>query len=281
MADSSFILNVKAKVDTNEISKQLKQISQTTTLNIKVNGQETVSELTKLQDKAGNVYTQLQKLDKEGNVLSKTFTTTQAASKGLGATFESMGRKLQSLNGVFQAMTNLVVNFQRFMEPVLEFEDALTELKKVSALSNDELDSYTKKLGEMGKEVGKSTTQMTEAATEFVKSGFSESDSAELARVATLYQNIADEELDAGEAANFVISQMKAFNMTAQEAEHIIDAVNEVSNNTAVSSADLANNLGKASAALAVGGNTYEDVLALMTGGTEIVRSGAKVARGK
>jgi ElaB/YqjD/DUF883 family membrane-anchored ribosome-binding protein len=228
MADSSFILNVKAKVDTNEISKQLKQISQTTTLNIKVNGQETVSELTKLQDKAGNVYTQLQKLDKEGNVLSKTFTTTQAASKGLGATFESMGRKLQSLNGVFQAMTNLVVNFQRFMEPVLEFEDALTELKKVSALSNDELDSYTKNLGEIGKEVAKSTTEMTEAATEFVKSGFSEEDSATLARVSSLYQNIADEELDAGEAANFIISQMKAFNMTAQDAEHIIDAVNEV-----------------------------------------------------
>jgi negative regulator of replication initiation len=43
-----------------------------------------------------------------------------------------------------------------------------------------------------------------------------------------LYQNIADEELDAGESANFIISQMKAFNMTAQDAEHIIDAVNEV-----------------------------------------------------
>lgn len=67
--------------------------------------------------------------------------------------------------------------------------------------------------------------------------------------------------------------------MTADDAMHIIDAINEVSNNTAVSSADLATNIGKASAALAVGGNTYEDVLSLMTAGVEITRSGAKVSR--
>lgn len=92
--------------------------------------------------------------------------------------------------------------------------------------------------------------------------------------------NIADEELNAGEAANFIISQMKAFNITADDAIHIIDAVNNVSNNTATSSADLAQNIGKASAALAAGNNTYEDTLALMTGIVEITRSGAKASRG-
>ena len=69
---------------------------------------------------------------------------------------------------------------------------------------------------------------MVDAATEFKKSDFNDDDSAELARIASLYQNIADEELDAGEAANFIISQMKAFNLTADDAMHIIDSVNEV-----------------------------------------------------
>ena len=115
---------------------------------------------------------------------------------------------------------------------------------------------------------------------EFKKSGFSDEDSAQLAKVASLYQNIADEQISAGEASNFIISQMKAFNLTADDSEHIIDAVNNVSNNMAVSSADLATNIGKASAALATGNNTYEETLALMTGITEITRSGTKAARG-
>lgn len=121
---------------------------------------------------------------------------------------------------------------------------------------------------------------MVEAATEFKKSGYDEADSAQLAKVASLYQNIADEQISAGEAANFIISQMKAFNLTADDSEHIIDAVNNVSNNMAVSSADLATNIGKASAALATGNNTYEETLALMTGIVEITRSGTKAARG-
>lgn len=51
---------------------------------------------------------------------------------------------------------------------------------------------------------------MVEAATSFKKSGYSEEDSAELARIATLYQNIADEQMSAGDSADFIISQMKA-----------------------------------------------------------------------
>lgn len=121
---------------------------------------------------------------------------------------------------------------------------------------------------------------MVDAATSFKKAGYSEEDSAQLALVASLYQNIADEALTAGESADFIISQMKAFNLTAADSEHIVNAVNEISNNMAVSSADLATNIGKASAALAVGNNTYEESLSLMAGIVEVTRSGAKAARG-
>ena len=51
---------------------------------------------------------------------------------------------------------------------------------------------------------------------------------------------------------------MKAFNISASDSLHIIDSVNEVSNSYAVSSADLANNLGKISSVLAVSGTTME-----------------------
>lgn len=54
-----------------------------------------------------------------------------------------------------------------------------------------------------------------------------------------LYQNISDEEITAGESADFIIAQMKAFGIEADNAIHIIDALNEVSNTQAVSSADL------------------------------------------
>lgn len=121
---------------------------------------------------------------------------------------------------------------------------------------------------------------MVEAATSFKKSGYSEEDSAELARIATLYQNIADEQMSAGDSADFIISQMKAFNIEASDAESIINKVNEVSNSYAVSSTDLAKGLQLVSSALSVGGNNLDEVLGLMTGGVEITRNATKMARG-
>lgn len=94
-----------------------------------------------------------------------------------------------------------------------------------------------------------------------------------------MFQNVADESLSAGDSASFIIAQMKAFGIEADNAIHIVDAVNAVSNNFAVSSGDLATNLGNMSAALAVGNNTFEQSLAMLTGITEVTRNASKGSR--
>ena len=53
------------------------------------------------------------------------------------------------------------------------------------------------------------------------------------------YQNVADAEISAQEAGDYVVSQMKAYRLTADQAEGEIDQLNEVSNNFAVSSSDI------------------------------------------
>ncbi len=122
---------------------------------------------------------------------------------------------------------------------------------------------------------------MLESATEFSKAGFTPEDSARLAQVSSLFQNIADSEVSAGDAASFIISQMKAFGIEADKATTILDKVNEVSNNYSVSSTDITSALTKQSASLAAYGNDLNKSIALVTSGTEIMTGQAgKVARG-
>lgn len=66
---------------------------------------------------------------------------------------------------------------------------------------------------------------MIDAATSFAKAGYDADTALELGKVATMYQNVADEEISAADSADFIIAQMKAFNIEASESEHIIDAV--------------------------------------------------------
>lgn len=113
---------------------------------------------------------------------------------------------------------------------------------------------------------------MLEAATEFRKNGFNDEDSAQLGQIASLYQNVADEAVSAGDAASFMISQMIAFDIPAENALHIVDAVNEVSNAFSVSSADISGALGNMSAVMAQTGATFEESLGMLTAITEVTR---------
>ena len=75
---------------------------------------------------------------------------------------------------------------------------------------------------------------MVASASEFRKNSFNDQDSATLAKVAALYQNVADGAVSASDSASFIVSQMKAFGIEAENSIDIINAVNAVSNNFAV-----------------------------------------------
>lgn len=115
---------------------------------------------------------------------------------------------------------------------------------------------------------------------EFRKNGFNDEDAATLGLVATTFQNVADEAISAGDAASFIISQMVAFGIEAENAGHVIDSVNEVANQFSVSSADLSNNLGNMSAVMSQTGATFEQSLGMLTAITEVTRNASKASRG-
>lgn len=122
---------------------------------------------------------------------------------------------------------------------------------------------------------------MVEAATTFRKSGFNDQDAATLAKVAAQYQNVADTAVSAEDAASSIVSQIRAFGEDADFATHVIDAYNEVANNFSVGTNDLSKAMEVASAGMATYGNEFEQIIGLVTAGTEIMTGrSAQVARG-
>ena len=122
---------------------------------------------------------------------------------------------------------------------------------------------------------------MVEAATTFRKSGFNDQDAATLAKVAAQYQNVADTAVSAEDAASSIVSQIRAFGEDADFATHVIDAYNEVANNFSVGTNDLSKAMEIASAGMATYGNEFEQIIGLVTAGTEIMTGrSSQVARG-
>lgn len=180
-----------------------------------------------------------------------------------------------TVSSVFYQIIHVI---QDMITEVTELDSALVELQKVTTLTGDSLQKFTQDAYDAARNVAKTGTEMINAATEFAKAGFDEDMSLQLGEIALMYTNIADEAVSAAESSEFIIAQLKAFNLEAEDAMHVIDAVNEVANKFAVSSADIANNIGNASAVMANAGNTLEETIGLLTAGTEITRSASKVS---
>lgn len=216
-----------------------------------------------------------------GKGITKNLNEASKATKTLGQDFLDTSKKVAKFGAITAVLSAFTGVMYKAVDSVLEMDKALTEFKKVSDLSGDGLKEFTQRATEAGQAVARTGAQMIEAATEFKKSGYGDEQALQLATVASLYQNIADSQLSAGDASSYIISQMKAFNLTATDAIDIIDKTNAVSNNFAVSSTDISSALTKSASSLATYGNTIDETIALVTAGTEVMTGQAgKIGRG-
>ena len=220
--------------------------------------------------------------DELGIAIKKTTGYIRDQSFASGDWMYNWTKAMQSYL-TYMTVQKLSQNFGRaikdMVEQVRDLDKSLVEFQKVTTLSNRELNTFVNAAYEAGETVAKTGTEMIDAATSFAKAGYKDQ-ALQLGTVAAMYTNIADEAISAADAADMIVAQMKAFNIEAENTTHIIDAINEVSNNFAVSSADIAKNLGKSSAVMANAGNSFEQMIGLMTAGTEITRNASKVANG-
>lgn len=203
---------------------------------------------------------------------------TSGAGQGLDNLNAKFDLTYQLANKIYQMSKEAI---GAMVDQVYTVDKALTEFKKVSDLRGDDLQDYTKQLAESGRTVARTTSDMIDAATMFRKSGFSDQEAADLAQIASMYQNIADTEVTASAAAASIVSQIQAWGRGAMEPIHIIDAYNEVANNFAVGTNDLSQALEISAAGMATYNNSFEQTIGLVTAGTEImVGRSSQVARG-
>ncbi|MEG0835795.1 MAG: phage tail tape measure protein, partial [Christensenellaceae bacterium] len=238
---------VSAEINTAEIQKQLNQFSKTAKI----------------------------KVDSSG--------VRQAAKDVgfLGVKWADAGKKFLAWKIIGDAFSGIERAITQMVSSVYELDTALTEFNKVTDLSEQQLDKFIDKAYKAGEATARTGTEMIRASTEFAKAGFDENQSLELAKTATMFQNIADTEISAAEASSFIISQIKAFNIEAENSVRIINVVNEVANKFAVGSDDLQSALTKAGSSMGVLGNSYEETVGIITAGTEImVGQSSKVSRG-
>nr|DAG35274.1 MAG TPA: minor tail protein [Bacteriophage sp.] len=235
--------------------------------------EETLNNLDKRQDLKKRLYDirdAAEAQSKPFNVLSNEFAELKIDMESAGIAAETLGQKLSRLfKEHFQtaiAMAGVAMVKQGLREVynnVLELDTAVTELKKVSSMTGDEMNSYLERTATNARELGASISDLVTSTADWKRLGYSDEDSEELARVAALMANVGDGIDNATTASSYLISTMQGFGLIADDAEHLLDCMNQIANTEPVSMEDLGIIMQKSSAAMSAAGNTYQETLAM------------------
>ena len=208
----------------------------------------------------------------EGDVtdLSARLSNLEVEASRCGATTETLGQKLSRLfKEHFQtaiAMAGVAMVKQGLREVynnVLELDTAVTELKKVSKMTGDEMNEYLDRTATNARELGANISDLVSSTADWKRLGYTDKDSEELARVSALMANVGDQIDNATTASSYLISAMQGFGLVADDAERLLDCMNQIANTEPVSMNDLGIIMQKSSAAMSAAGNTYQETLSL------------------
>lgn len=159
---------------------------------------------------------------------------------------------------------------------VTDINSKIIDLAKVSEATSSQIYKDFNSYAEIAKDIGGTISDTIEATTAWAKNGYSIPDAKELARVSQLYKNVGDN-IDIASANESLISTLQGFQLEADQAEHIIDVFNEVSNNEAISSSGIGTALQRSAASFNAANTSLEKSVALVTATNTVLQDEEKV----
>lgn len=198
----------------------------------------------------------------------------------LGSMISTIGKKIRDISAYWMGMyLNPFEFLQRGREAinqVVELDTAMVELQKTTSATQSQLNQFYSHSNDIAKEYGNTTADIISATADWSRMGYSLADSEELAKFSSQFASIS-ENLTVEDAGNTLISVLKGFGKETSDVLDVMNKINIVGNNFAVTNADIAEGLRQSSAAMHFAGNSLDETISLFTAGNEVLRDASSM----
>lgn len=190
----------------------------------------------------------------------------EAAAAGLSSSslFRDMRTQLTAVIAQWISLQGAIRIVRSLVDEVKTLDTAMVELRKVTEATDEQFSAFQKSAANTAKTYGASISDVIDATSTFSRLGETLPDAEELGKVAVLFKNVGDG-ISIDTAASDLVSIMKAFNIEASDSIEILDKLNSVGNNYAISSGGIGEALKRSSSALASANNDLSESIALIT----------------
>lgn len=217
--------------------------------------------------------------------LQTSFSANSNAIKSAGENMKTLSARLGSLAQKFSAWLSVsqvimlaIRSIRRMVKATIELDDAMTQLRIVTRTTEEAYNSYMESVSKAATRVGSSITDLISSTTTYARLGYSLDESSALAEFTAMLQNVGD--IDVAAAQDALTAIVKAFGISVDEIESIMDKLVITGNNFPISVSQIAEGMNNASSALAAAGNTFDQSVALLTAANTTIQNAAKSSTG-
>lgn len=232
--------------------------------------------------------------DASGEVQNLAFTYSAETQK-MAVSTKTLGTELTGFPALFDNIKNKVKDLAvywtaRLLDPtdilryskqifsiIQQYDDALTEMRKVSDESVSSLKSFQVESFSKANEVGTTALQLQQSTADWLRLGENFQEAQKSAQTSNILLNVS-EFTNISEATEALTSASQAYKEF--EKIDIVDKLNNIGNNFSVSTDQLAKGLQNAAAVLKTQGNDLDQALALLTSGNAITQDISKTSAG-
>ena len=280
-------LSAKNNQSLESLQKRLNNLLYTLRRYVEINKQ--IQKNPELMVSYNSIVDELKTAVRSGNqdLMETTLDSTAQKVAGLKAKVQELGLEGKTVGQVFSdlfgqhfstaiamaAVHLLQGSLQQIYQNVVDIDTAMTELKKVTNETDSTYQSFLTDAGTRAKNIGTDVSSIVNATADYARLGYSLSDATKLADVSAVYYNVGDDLDSFDKATENIVGTMKAFNIQANDAISLVDKLNNISNNYAVSSGDLGDILQRSASAMEAAGNTLDQTIALGTAMNSVVQN--------
>lgn len=264
-------------VDANASSDVLKkQLTDAVMLETKGNASiksfdHTTKELTYTLKTGANEFTTYTAAVRQTDGAMRTVRGTTTKTMGV---FESIGKKIKEYSYYFTGsmmIYRVIAWVREGITAVKDIDSAMTELKKVTDETEESYDRFLDTAEKTASKVGSTVKDIVSSTADWARLGYSMKEAAQMAESTQILMNVSEFD-DVSKATDTLISAVQAFKYSAEESMDVVDIMNTIGNNYAISTADLATSLTKSSGSLVAANGTLEEAVALTATANTIIQ---------
>lgn len=233
-------------------------------------------------DNCGNI-DGVQNVTRKINALGAEIKRTSIQTKTLGQRIKTQFSKYSTYFSVASVIMYSTRALRSMFEQIKLVDSAMTELKKVTNETDESYNRFLKNAASQAKEIGTTIDGLIASTSDFARLGYGFKDSQELAKVANIYAVVGDEIEGVEDATQSLVSTLAAFKSemngmsNSDFAMSIVDKMNEVSNNFAISSGGIGQALQRSASSMAAANNSLDETIAMITAANTVAQNPEKV----